>query len=370
MPAKKTVEINEPKEDVVNSENVEETTESNTPPPEDDRAPEPASEPAPKEAAKATRSRRKKVPQENPSINYGSVLTIEAGDEIESGEDIEAKRWHEVQNAYRTRKPLTGTLDGIESLENGNQIAVVYYNGFRVVIPVNEMAIKLTESDAQRFGSQSQRTVKILGNMLGAEIDFTIKGVDNKTKSIVASREDAMLRKRQLFYLTNDANGLPKIHEGRVVQARVIAVAEKVIRVEVFGVETSIVARDLSWDWLGDARDAYSIGDQVLVRILSVKANDPDDIIVRCDVKSTMEDTTLTALSRCKVQGKYAGKVTDVYRGSVFVKLNNGVNAVAHSCFDSRLPGKKDDVSFVITQINQERKLAVGIITKIIKQNI
>lgn len=46
-----------------------------------------------------------------------------------------------------------------------------------------------------------------------------------------------MLRKRQIFYLDTDATGMYRVYEGRIVQARVIAVAEKVVRVEVFGVE-------------------------------------------------------------------------------------------------------------------------------------
>lgn len=45
---------------------------------------------------------------------------------------------------------------------------------------------------------------------------------------------------------------------------------EKAIRIEAFGVECSVMARDLSWDWIGDARDRFSVGDQVLVRVLSV----------------------------------------------------------------------------------------------------
>ena len=60
---------------------------------------------------------------------------------------------------------------------------------------------------------------------------------------MVGSRREAMLRKRQTFYFDTDEMGEHLIYEGRVVQARVVAVAEKVIRVEVFGVETSIVAR-------------------------------------------------------------------------------------------------------------------------------
>ena len=64
---------------------------------------------------------------------------------------------------------------------------------------------------------------------------------------MVASRREAMMRKRQLFYFSPDANGEYCVREGRVVQARVIAVADKSIRVEIFGVECSIMARDLAW---------------------------------------------------------------------------------------------------------------------------
>ena len=44
--------------------------------------------------------------------------------------------------------------------------------------------------------------MKLLGNMLGAEIDFVILGIDSKSRSVVASRREAMMRKRQLFYFS------------------------------------------------------------------------------------------------------------------------------------------------------------------------
>jgi small subunit ribosomal protein S1 len=34
------------------------------------------------------------------------------------------------------------------------------------------------------------------------------------------------------------------------------------------------------------------------------------------------------------------------------------------------MPGKKDDVSFVVTKIDEENRVAVGSITRIIRQNI
>lgn len=298
-----------------------------------------------------------------------SILTLSADAEVETPESREDTIWHELQNAYRTRKILTGTLGGIEKMEGGGTIAVVYYKEMRVVIPLAEMMINLVEDAAHDYGELVQRQNKILGNMLGCEIDFIIKGLDNASRSVVASRKDAMYKKRQIFYMP-DANGISRVCEDRIVQARVIAVAEKVVRVEIFGTECSILARDLSWDWMGDATERFHVGEQILVRILSVKLHSLEDISVKADVKSVNGNTSKENLGKCKIQGKYAGTVTDIHKGTVFVRLHIGVNAVAHSCYDNRLPGKKDEVSFVVTRIDSDRNVAVGLISRIIKQNI
>ena len=44
-------------------------------------------------------------------------------------------------------------------------------------------------------GELALRQNKVLNNMLGCEIDFIVKGLDNGTRSIVASRKEAMLKK-------------------------------------------------------------------------------------------------------------------------------------------------------------------------------
>lgn len=299
------------------------------------------------------------------------VLTLEVRGEVETEESREDAIWHEIHNAYRTRRILTGQLGGIEQTDNGKTITIVDYKGFRIVIPLKEMMINVGRSPSgQEYAELMLRQNKILGNMLGAEIDFIVKGIDSKTRSVVASRKEAMLRKRQIFYLDTDAAGMYRIYEGRIAQARVIAVAEKVIRVEVFGVECSIMARDLAWEWIGDAHERFSVGDQVLVRILNVRRDSLEDMGIRADIKSVSQNTNHDNLKKCRIQSKYAGKVTDVHKGVVYIRLSNGVNAVAHSCYDYRTPGKKDDVSFAVTRIDEERGVAVGIITRIIRQNL
>ena len=299
-----------------------------------------------------------------------NILTLENDAAVETQKSKEDLIWHEITNAYRTRRILTGMLGGIEKLEGGATITIVYYKNFRVVIPITEMMINLVEDETHNYGELSLRQNKIVNTMLGCEIDFIIKGLDSKERSIVASRKDAMLKKRQIFYFDQDSSGTPKVYPDRVVQARVISVAEKVVRAEIFGVETSIPARDLSFDWLGDARERFHVGDHILVRIQEVKAEDPEHISVRADVKSVEGDTSKANLALCKVQGKYAGTVEDIHNGTVFVRLQIGVNASAHTCYDSRTVGKKDDVSFVVTHIDSERNVALGIITRIIRQNL
>lgn len=304
------------------------------------------------------------------SIPNVPILTVEAGGSVQTAETLSDTAWHEIHNAYRTRRILTGTLGGIEQTDTGKTLAVVEYNSFRVVIPLKEMLMDMpNDLSGRAYADMILRQNKRLSHMLGCEIDFVVKGIDDRSRSIVASRREAMLRKRRLFYFEPDDNGQCRVFPGRVVQARVIQVAEKAIRIEAFGAECTIIARDLSWDWIGDARDRFSVGDQILVRITEINDDRIEELSIKADVK-TASGNRQNNLNLCRVQSKYAGRVTDVHKGTVYVRLTNGVNAIAHSCYDRRTPGKKDDVSFVVTGIDEERGVALGIITRIIRQNL
>jgi hypothetical protein len=311
------------------------------------------------------------VPSPASSARRERVLTIDAHDEVQTQEDRDDIIWHEVQNAYRTRRILTGTLDGIERTDSGYTLAVVSYKGFRVAIPIKEMMLHTGPiPEGVEYVEWMDQLQRILSSRLGSELDFVVKGIENKSRSIVASRREAMFRKRKTFYMDANELGEHMIYEGRVVQARVVAVAEKMIRVEVFGVECSIVARGLSWLWIGSARDHFSVGDRILVRVLKIDRTDVEHLSIQVDARSVLGIDSGENLKKCQPQSRYAGRVTDVRKGVVFIRLNNGVNAIAHSCYDLRTPGKKDDVSFAVTHLDEEQGVAVGIITRIIKQNL
>ena len=297
------------------------------------------------------------------------ILTVEARDVVETDEDRENSIWFELRNAHRARRILTGRMDAMERTPNGDHLVVVYYKDFRVVIPYEEMNINLI--DDPDLGDINVRRDKIVGTMLGAEIDFIIKGIDPEERTIVASRKEAMMRKRSMFYEHQKSDGSYHIYEGRVVQARVIAVAEKVIRVEVFGVECPIIARDISWDWMGDCHDYYHIGDRILVRVTDIQNRDDiENLRIRADIRSITDAEMVEKLNKCTLQARYAGVITDIHGGRLYIRLTNGVNAIAETCYDSRTPGKRDEVSFVLTKINTERRIAYGIVARIIRQNL
>ena len=89
--------------------------------------------------------------------------------------------------------------------------------------------------------------------------DFIIKDLDEASRSVVASRKDAMMRKRQIFYFAENEEEQPMVYPGRIVEARVIAVTQKRLPLEVFGVECSVRARDMAWEWMPDATEKFRV---------------------------------------------------------------------------------------------------------------
>lgn len=300
-----------------------------------------------------------------PMMRQLGVLTVDAAGGVgrRVNEDI---IWHELVGAQRTKKILSGALSGIERLDSGWVVAVVYYKGYRVLIPMEEMMINL-EGDGRERTDILNRQTRLANNMLGAEIDFIICDIDEKSGTIAASRKEAMLKKRQQFYFPQ-LDAAPMIVPGRIVEARVIAVAEKAVRLEVFGIECSLKARDMRWEWISDANDYFAIGDIVSVLVKGIKGETPDELKVEVSAKEAIPNVNRENLMQLKRQGKYVGKVTDVYKGTYFICLNCNVNAVAHNCNTSSLPAKGDEIGFLVTRINDEREVAEGIITRIIKR--
>lgn len=140
----------------------------------------------------------------------------------------------ESMNGFRI---LSGVIQGIERLDSGMSFAVIYYNSFKIVIPTEEII-----SLPRNIGDRDPQSVMHaqLNRRLGAEIEFVIKGIDQKAGLAAASRTDAMNRKRKRFFYGTDRDGNNRIYEGLCAEARVMSTIRNGIFVEFFGVETYI----------------------------------------------------------------------------------------------------------------------------------
>lgn len=101
----------------------------------------------------------------------------------------------------------------------------------------------------------------------------------------------------------------------------------------------------------------------------SAHRSNPEHLTIEVSIRDCFENPALQNIEKCQTQGKYIGKVTGMDTRAIYVRLNVGVNGIATACHDRKVPGRKDDVSFVITKIDREQGVAIGLITKIIKQH-
>lgn len=329
----------------------------------------PASEFAAKEDDSSDEQNITETSPEKRQLHLG-VLKLRVDEEDQPEMDEQAITWNELANYNRAKKNFPVIITGLETTKLEGNVVVAYYKEQRILIPMSEMSINLSDDIRHLEGSLNERLTRICNTMLGAEVDVVIKGMDKKNRSVVASRQDAMRRKREKFYLTPLSDGLPHVREGRVVEGRIIAVTPMVARIELFGVEVSMAAAELSWDWISNVSDRFHVGDTINVLIEKLEGDSVDNLKITPNVRSLIPNTSVQNLEKCMAQGRYIGEVTNIHNGVVYLRLKNGVNAIAHTNYDKRNPGKGDVVSFVITRINHDYGNVSGVITRIIKQNI
>lgn len=302
------------------------------------------------------------------------VLTIDPRAEVMTRQDLNDLVWHELENAQRTGHILTGRLSGLERTPLGMDLAVIIFKGVRVLVPLKEMGVHTGPvPSGPEYARWAVGIVKLLNSRQNFDADFLVRGFgareDTGERFVLGSRRDAMRRKRKRFYLDTDELGGHLIEEGSLVQARVVAVAEKSVRLEVFGVECAVSASGVSRLWVSSVRSKYAVGDLITVRVTKIERTGDGDVAIRVDARDVFGDEG-DNLHLCQRNGRYVGEVTGINKGVFFIRLDIGVNAVSHECRDMRMPGRKDTVSLTVTRVDEKNGVALGIINRIIKQNL
>ena len=125
-------------------------------------------------------------------VNSNDILELNDQERGITPEDSEDVKWNFLSGALHTHKILTGVVSGIETLENGNIVCAVDFEGIRILVPGNEMFM-----DSWPEGTAPPIRFQIrLNRMLGATIDIMLAGVDFVNRAAVGSsgRDDTTPR--------------------------------------------------------------------------------------------------------------------------------------------------------------------------------
>ena len=306
-----------------------------------------AAEPAPRRSYPQTRS-------------SDDILTINDQERGITPGDSDDVKWNYITGAYSRREILTGIVSGLESLETAHPICAVDFEGVRILIPGRQMFMDEWPANER----MPREFLMRFNRILGATVDFIVVGVDSRNHAAVASRKAALQQRQAKYYATG------RVKPGIRIACRVIGVGNNRITVEAVGVDTTIYANALSWEWFPDVTDLYSTEDLVVARVLAVDMDEETgEYAVRLSVKAATENPDLPNLRKLVPGSNYYGVVTGVRDQLIFVRLQMGVNAKTKLFHTKQMPSKLDTVSFQVRDIDEENGVAFGLITRIIRRH-
>jgi ribosomal protein S1 len=289
------------------------------------------------------------------------ILAIDEQRTVETDADKLRSDLLDLVESQKGRKLLSGTIQGVERpADNPNiSFAVIYHGAFKVIIPAEE-----TVSPPEDFRDRSPSDVMhyLVTKRLGAEIDYIVKGVDAKSGIAAASRLEAMALKRRQYYFGSDRDGNNLLYEGLSAEARVVSVIRAGLFVDLFGVETYIPLRELSYQRWIDATAHYQSGQRVLVKILTLDRSDRNNIRVTASVKQAGENPYEAALKKYTPGSRYVGTVSMVDTNGVFVSLDGGIDCLCSYPKRGR-PPRGSRVTVRIIGVNHESNRIWGAIT-------
>lgn len=289
------------------------------------------------------------------------VVSIDAERSVATDADKLRSDLLDLVESLKGKKILTGTIQGVERLADNPEMsyAVTYHGDYKVIIPVLEAVEEPADYRDQPRGDVLHY---LLNKRLGAEVDYIIKGIDQESGIVAASRLEAMAMKRKEYYFRTDRDGNYQIYAGIRAEARVVSVIRAGIFVDLFGAECYIPLRELSYQRWVDATAHYQPGQRVLVKVLDVDRSDRNRLQVSASVKQAGENPYEKALKKYAVGSLYVGTVSMVDTTGVFVSLDGGIDCLCTYPKRGR-PPRGCRVSVRILGINYESNRIWGVIT-------
>ncbi len=263
--------------------------------------------------------------------------------------------------ARNARRILTATIDAIEADGDTMPRAVFYLGSVKVVIPFAQMGFDLDR------GAGNQREARLfMGSMLGAKIDYMVRGIDTKARIAAASRRDAMLVRQASILNARGTSREYRVTEGMRVTARIVHVSRFTVRVEVYGFETFIPINRISNLWVNDIREVIQVGEERPVEILSLVRGE-DGRVTRMEV--SLRAAEEAPQLQLREGNTYTGHIINFSEKAYYVRISGmpaEIRCPVRSSHTMEAMGIGDLVKFYIRGVHDG--IPTGAILKVLKR--
>jgi small subunit ribosomal protein S1 len=229
-------------------------------------------------------------------------VTLKIVDENEEDylESLEQETWETINAAKQNRSILKGMVSGFERI--GDKLcAVIMIGRVKGLLP-------------QEFSGYGEDE-RAFRNLVNRETYFKVLNTDQNNNIFTASR---ILAIEHLTGITWDM-----LRTGQIVEATIIKVKMKEMRIEIGGIEVTLKAPEISYEWIDDLRERFKINDKINVKVMEVDKKEKKLVV---SPKALMKDPYPDCARRYVVGGDYRGKVTGTNLIGVYVNLEPGVD--------------------------------------------
>ena len=263
--------------------------------------------------------------------------------------------------ARNARRILTATIDAIETDGDAMPRAVFYVGSVKAVIPFAQMGFDLDR------GEGSQREARLfMGSMLGAKIDYMVRGIDAEARIAAASRRDAMIVRQASILNARGTSREYRVTEGMRVTARIVHVSQFTVRVEVYGFETFVPINRISNLWVNDIREVIQVGEERPVEILSLVRGE-DGRVTRMEV--SLRAAEEAPRLQLREGNTYTGHIINFSEKAYYVRVSGmpvEIRCPVRSSHTMEAIGIGDLVKFYIRGVHDG--VPTGAILKVLKR--
>jgi ribosomal protein S1 len=254
--------------------------------------------------------------------------------------------WDKIVSAYKRGTIYQARVNAVDTNNDDGQVEgpglILWIDRVKGVIPFKESSLK-TPGDIR--------------DIVGQIVVFKVKDIDERRQTFSASRKEALEQMAGVTWKT--------ITPGQVRVAAVRAVTKYRVIVDIGGIAVPIPAREVSYYWVDDVRDYFSIGDTFDVKVLEV---DQENKKVSVSTRALQSDPWLDEPDRLPSKGqRVLGAVAAVKEGAgIYINVEPGF-----VCFyGQRMHGyvrhaKGDRVLVEVREVDcEKRRLLVNLIER------